>query len=379
MANLTGPTDDGDTERLDHAQLSQYLSRIQLPPSSDLGNPGGPTAELATLKAVVKSHLSSIPYENLDLHYQVPGSERTAGPPCSIRLPGTFEKMVQGRRGGYCLELNSLLAQALRSLGFVVHSAQARIVYEQSAPSKQGQTKDLVGIQVEVEKSLLGNAWPTHILLIVQTRDGSRYLVDTGLAKFSLTEPLLIPSSQGRWSSLKEEEDWVEKSLARGILGKLFRLRRSKVDPDARGGAREVPSYYLQVSIPSKIGVDDDSDDDGGGVGGERVWKDYYHFADRKVERQGEDFIHEWMSKGPESVSPRYPFVTMPVRGVGQVSLHDQELVIRQADPPSLSAIGEEDDVEGPEQVKEALLHYFGIPPSYDEPPRERVLVAKSS
>jgi len=90
--------------------LDAYLSRI--------GSPAVGVPDLATLEAVHRGHATHIPFENLDVYL---------GRPVAIDLPAIEAKLVRGGRGGYCFEQNSLLAAALRALGFAVDPLEARV------------------------------------------------------------------------------------------------------------------------------------------------------------------------------------------------------------------------------------------------------------
>lgn len=59
-----------------------------------------------------------MPFENLDLHL---------GRPYALTLDHLARKMVARRRGGFCYELNLLLAGALRGLGFDVEVLEGRM------------------------------------------------------------------------------------------------------------------------------------------------------------------------------------------------------------------------------------------------------------
>jgi N-hydroxyarylamine O-acetyltransferase len=77
----------------------------------------GPTAPtLATLRALHRQHMLTVPFENLDIHLKRP---------ILLDDASLFDKIVTRNRGGYCYELNGLFAIALRQLGFNVslHSA----------------------------------------------------------------------------------------------------------------------------------------------------------------------------------------------------------------------------------------------------------------
>jgi len=83
--------------------LAAYLDRI--------GFGGHPAVDRATLERIQHLHLLSIPYENLDVQL---GRPQTTDP------AGAFERIVTGRRGGWCYEMNGLMGWALAEIGFPV-------------------------------------------------------------------------------------------------------------------------------------------------------------------------------------------------------------------------------------------------------------------
>lgn len=84
--------------------IETYLQRIGLS-----GEQPAPTAE--TLRAIHLAHLYSVPFENLDI---------SLGTPIQLELERIYDKVVNRRRGGFCYELNGLLAWLLEKLGFTV-------------------------------------------------------------------------------------------------------------------------------------------------------------------------------------------------------------------------------------------------------------------
>jgi N-hydroxyarylamine O-acetyltransferase len=84
-------------------KLDHYLERT--------GYRGSRRPDLETLFAIHRAHLTAIAYENLDIHL---------GRSLSLDIAGIYDKIVQRGRGGWCYEMNSLLAWALRELGFEV-------------------------------------------------------------------------------------------------------------------------------------------------------------------------------------------------------------------------------------------------------------------
>ena len=93
----------------------KYLQRM--------GYTGTPKRDFETLHALQRSHLETIPYENLDI---------IRGVPLSLEINDIYEKVVVRRRGGYCFELNALFAWLLRGLGFEVIDYFARFLKEET-------------------------------------------------------------------------------------------------------------------------------------------------------------------------------------------------------------------------------------------------------
>jgi N-hydroxyarylamine O-acetyltransferase len=92
-------------------ELDAYLARI--------GYEGAREPSLTSLRAIVAAHSAALPFENIDLLLRR-----------GVRLDiGSVQrKLVRRRRGGYCFEQNTLLAAALRALGFSLVTLVARVV-----------------------------------------------------------------------------------------------------------------------------------------------------------------------------------------------------------------------------------------------------------
>jgi hypothetical protein len=80
-------------------EVQQYLDLIKLPKKFHPEN--NPPVDLEFLTALHVHTISTIPYENLDLHY-------SAKKEISLDPQHCFEKFVRRRsgRGGYCMEVN---------------------------------------------------------------------------------------------------------------------------------------------------------------------------------------------------------------------------------------------------------------------------------
>lgn len=108
-------------------QIRHYFNYISFPchpqqhiPS--LHEKGQEQHALEFLRLLQIHQLSSIPFENLSLHYSPHHS-------ISIDADGLYEKLVGNERGrgGYCMENNCFLGTVLSSLGFEIYSAGARV------------------------------------------------------------------------------------------------------------------------------------------------------------------------------------------------------------------------------------------------------------
>lgn len=80
-----------------------YLDRIRITEE--------PEVNFNSLRLIQERHMLSVPFENLDIFHDIP---------IQLDLDSLYDKIVRRRRGGYCYELNGLLAWLLRSLGYEV-------------------------------------------------------------------------------------------------------------------------------------------------------------------------------------------------------------------------------------------------------------------
>ena len=84
----------------DNFDLSAYFRRINYT--------GQAAADTATLHALMRHQLFSIPFENGDVQ---------AGKVVSLVPEDIADKLLRQKRGGYCYEVNGLFAMALEALG----------------------------------------------------------------------------------------------------------------------------------------------------------------------------------------------------------------------------------------------------------------------
>jgi len=136
-----------------HVNLDAYFQRI--------GYTGPRAPDLATLGGVLRAHVMTIPFENLDV---------LLGRPIRTDPDSLAQKLVRDGRGGYCFEQNNLLLLALRALGFTAEPMIARVRWQVPAEVSTGLTHMLVRVHLE----------------------GRDWLADAGMGSLSLTAPLVI-------------------------------------------------------------------------------------------------------------------------------------------------------------------------------------------
>lgn len=148
-----------DRPRYHVEQLDKYYDRICFPrdfrlfrvPSAD---------QFPFLQLLLKYQLIHVPFENLTLHYSW---HRTV----NITPEHLYEKIVEERRGGYCMENNTFFHTVLLSLGYNVYMTGARVYNPKS--------------------STYGGL--SHCLNIVTVGD-MRYAVDVGFGSRNPIRPL---------------------------------------------------------------------------------------------------------------------------------------------------------------------------------------------
>ncbi len=169
--------------------LASYLKRINY---VGVVNP-----DLPTLIAVHRAHLLSITYENLDIHRNCP---------LTVDEVQIYEKIVANGRGGWCFEMNGLLAWALREIGFDVTLMSSFV----------GRDKD----------SAIPQGAGDHLILLV--RLDKPYLADVGFGN-GILEPLPLEAGTYQQGFLtfrlsREDDRWWFYNHARGGEGFDFNL-----------------------------------------------------------------------------------------------------------------------------------------------------------
>jgi N-hydroxyarylamine O-acetyltransferase len=131
--------------------IPHYLTRIQY------FNPLKP--DVQTLQGLQFAHLQHVPFENLDIALKHP---------IHLSEEALWNKIVVGKRGGFCYELNGLFARLLEEIGFDVTYLNARVYNHEGN----------LGIEFD------------HLALLAQIpNQPTRWLVDVGFGD-SFNEPL---------------------------------------------------------------------------------------------------------------------------------------------------------------------------------------------
>ena len=134
------------------SQVSQYLDHIGYPATSHASD------ALQKLRDLTVRQICRVPFECLSLHYS-PYKRLSLDP------DALFDKVVVRSKGGYCMELNALFGQMLRSLGYTVLNVGGRVA------GPNGYT-----------------GW-SHMVNLV-TVDGTRYVVDVGFGSHQAMKPV---------------------------------------------------------------------------------------------------------------------------------------------------------------------------------------------
>ena len=138
-------------------RLQTYLDRI--------GYEQSVTTNLATLTALARRHVCSVPFENLDVQL---------GRTLTTRTEDAYDKIVEGERGGWCYEQNAVFGWALSEIGFDVTRVSAAVLREQRGEA----------------------ATASHLCLLVSwPGSGVRYLADVGFGG-SLFGPIPLEDSR---------------------------------------------------------------------------------------------------------------------------------------------------------------------------------------
>jgi len=265
-------------------QVDAYLTRIGIAAVPQAG-----PAELAQVQA---AHRQAIPFENLD----IPLGRGVRCDPASI-----FDKLVTGRRGGYCFEHNRLLSDMLGAMGFTSRILLARV---------------LLGDPPEATPR-------THCLVLVRFGDGD-WIADAGFGG-SYAPPMRLADGE---TSVSGD-------------GAQHRLTRIGENGDLPG------SWLLERKGP-KLATD-------GRVQSDDAWEKQFAFDTVQVADADLALGNHWAATHPTS---RFTNVT-----VASICLSDgfASMVDRQLTVWRKGEGAERNLIATPEDYRETLASCFGI------------------
>jgi N-hydroxyarylamine O-acetyltransferase len=189
-----------------------------------LGLDPAPAADLAGLFRVQRAYLEHVTYEDLAVQL------RESGPLDEAAL---IARVVSGR-GGYCFELNTVLAALLRALGF----------------------------DVSYHEAVVGGSGPTNHMVLIVDVGGERWIADAGLGEGFL-DPL--PLREGRhagpgpfaWTLAREPEGtwWLGQHEWGSVSG--FRMQpdpspHAAFEPHHRRLSTDPASSFVQTLVVEK-------------------------------------------------------------------------------------------------------------------------------
>jgi N-hydroxyarylamine O-acetyltransferase len=144
--------------------LDRYFSRI--------GYDGPRGATLDVLRDLQRLQPLAIPFENLN---------PLTGRRVSLALPELADKLIERRRGGYCFELNTLLAHVLMQLGFAVTPLLARVLWRRDPNTVTARSHTVLRIDL----------------------DGELWIADAGFGAVTLTAPLRLVAGAAQPTTLE--------------------------------------------------------------------------------------------------------------------------------------------------------------------------------
>lgn len=196
--------------------LNDYFHRINYS--------GSTSADAATLHAIMRQQLFTIPFENLDVQ---------AGKIVSLIPEEITDKILHHGRGGYCYEVNGLFAMALEKLAIPYRFVAARPMFYPARRPK------------------------THMAIVAEV-EGRQWLCDLGFGSYGIRAPLALDKLD-----TDIEQDFDRFRLSRHGNGEY--LLQAKVEGEWRNQygfdltPQEwidfVPANYLNSTHPEAIFV----------------------------------------------------------------------------------------------------------------------------
>ncbi|HMG33840.1 MAG TPA: arylamine N-acetyltransferase [Blastocatellia bacterium] len=276
--------------------VSQYLDRIEYT------GPLEPTAEV--LKALHRSHMMTVPFENLDIHL---------GRRIVLDESQIVQKLVTQRRGGFCYELNGAFAFLLRELGYRVQLLSAGVA------KPDGQFDPFFD----------------HLALAVSL--GERMLADVGFGD-SFLEPLLLDSREEQIRGLDAYRlsDWeIDEDILRQVG------QGSRLDGEKNGEPSDDSSRSQRVIVLERCGPNGE-------------WKPEYRFLPVAFGLSDFQPMCDYHQTSPESIFTRKRTCTRATPH-GRVTVSGMRLI------ETNSGDRTETDITGTQHYDQIMQDRFGI------------------
>lgn len=100
----------------------RYVERVGIDPATL-------DTDRESLRRLQEAHVRTVPFETLSITGHP--FEDGEGEGVSPAIPASYEKVVDGERGGFCYELNGPFGWLLSALGYPAHSVAARVVRDE--------------------------------------------------------------------------------------------------------------------------------------------------------------------------------------------------------------------------------------------------------
>ena len=198
------------------SELESYFARV---------NYAGPREpSLDVLRELQYRHTHTVPFENLDV---LLGR--------GIRLDGgaLTEKLIHGRRGGYCYEQNGLFQRVLTGIGFKVTPLAARVRWQVPDAVETGRT---------------------HMLLRVDLSEGP-HIVDVGFGGLNPTAPFALAPGLAQATSLETYRvvPWGGGYALEAMLGETWStLYHFTLEPNPPPD-QEISNWFVSTAPTSRF------------------------------------------------------------------------------------------------------------------------------
>jgi N-hydroxyarylamine O-acetyltransferase len=183
----------------DNFSLQRYFDRIKFR--------GTAQADIATIAAIMRCQLFTVPFENLDVQ---------AGKVVSLVPEEIVDKILNHDRGGYCYEVNGLFAMALAAIGVPYQFVAARPMFY---PVKRPKTHMAIVLQLDHVLWLCDLGFGSYGIRAPMRLDLIDVEVKQDFDTFMLSQPndreyLLKALVDGEWANQYgfdlSPQDWID-------------------------------------------------------------------------------------------------------------------------------------------------------------------------